>query len=261
MNRTWNFSGFEFYVLWRDTTGQRLPWPFFYTNRMQTEDEFEALRLRARERLNHTLDAYFGEVLTALTDPDLWLAVNGWDGHAPDRPDGLVRLYAARRGENGYVVTQTTGETYWDAASFTVTEGDAVSLAAAVVAALPEEKPGRQSDLVLPAEENTDELDYSYGRSAVHDSFDDTVTDRARRFLDTTPVCRGTIDIVQGRSIYGPRGLTRHRLQWRDLPDDGRYLIDDRHPPVVRAADDRQLTSAINTRIVEVVRAIKDERR
>jgi EspG family len=142
-------------------------------------------------------------------------------------------------------------------------------LADTVAAAMPEAKPGRQSDLVLPGGEApvlpgqraAEGVDYSFGESAVTDSFDDAVTDRAQRFLDTAPECTGTIEIVQGRSIFGPRGMTRHRLEWRDLADDGRYVIDDQHPPVATAVDTTKLVAMINTRIAAIVRAIKDERR
>ncbi|MFI5777158.1 ESX secretion-associated protein EspG [Nocardia sp. NPDC051570] len=261
MNRTWKLSGFEFYILWRDATGERLPWPFFYTNRMPTEVEFERLRSEARARLRNTLDPDFGHVMAALTEPDLWIAVNGWDDRNPEGPQGLVRLFAARRDDRGYLVTQWTGETYYDAAGFTIVEGDAVALADAVAAALPEERPGRLPDVMLPERDGSAELDYSVGLSTVHDSFDETVAERAGHFLDAVAACTGSIDIVQGRSVFGPRGLTRHRLHWRDLVDDGRYLIDDQHPPVATSADRRRTTALINARVAEVVRAIKDERR
>ncbi|MCM6776088.1 ESX secretion-associated protein EspG [Nocardia sp. CDC159] len=261
MSRSWKFSGFDFYVLWQDATGDRLPWPFFYTNRMDTIDEFEKMRLEARERLRRELDPYFGEVLAAFAQPDIWIAVNGWDGRKPREPKGLVRIRAARRGDRGWLIIQETGGTYWDASGFTVTEGGAVALADDLVAALPAAGPGKGNDLILPERGGTDELDFSVGRSAVHDSFDETVTDRAQRFLDTVPVCTGSIDIEQGRSIFGPRGLTRHRLTWRDLEGDGRYVIDDQHPPVARPSDDKRMISLINGRIAEIIRAIKDERR
>jgi hypothetical protein len=267
MNRVWKFTDTEFFALWSvRAPDQMLPWPFFYTTRQHDSDIFDAERLAALERLRKRLEPSFDDVMTALVQNDMKIAVFGWDSRAPREPDGLLRLLAIRRGDYGYLVTQLAGEEFSYASGFTVAETDAIKLADAVLDAMPETGAGRLPDIVLPTpksdEEQSDEaaLDYSYGRSAVQDSFSDTVAERAERFLNTPAPSMGSIEIIQGRSIFGPRGITQHRLEWRDLEDDGRYVVDDQHPPVATAVGRERLISLINTRIVEVVRAIKDER-
>ncbi|WP_280234050.1 ESX secretion-associated protein EspG [Nocardia cyriacigeorgica] len=260
MNRTWEFSDTEFFVLWKSLRRGGLPFPLFYTGRTEDPERFKAELLAAQEQLRRRLGTSFDPVLAAIADPDLRIVVNGGDGREPREPKGLVRLIGARRHDSGYLVRQLPGETYWHSGGFTVTECDAVGLADAVVAAMPEARAGKQRDVVLPAESPGDDLDHTYGGSAVHDSFDDSTAQRGAAFLAAPAPSYGTIDVVQGFSIFGPRGITRHRLRWRDIEDDGRYVIGDETPPVARPADRRSLTNTINTRVAAVIRAIKDER-
>ncbi|WP_039822474.1 hypothetical protein [Nocardia testacea] len=62
---------------------------------------------------------------------------------------------------------------------------------------------------------------YSSLKVGVHsDNYRNTWGDRT--FMDRmNDVGMGTIDVEQGASIYGPRGITRRRMDWRDLVDDG----------------------------------------
>ncbi|MFE3442573.1 ESX secretion-associated protein EspG [Nocardia sp. NPDC059180] len=260
MNRTWEFSDTEFFVLWKSLRRGGLPFPLYYTGRTEDPERFKAELLAAQEELRRRLGSSFDSVLATIADPDLRIVVNGGDGREPREPKSLVRLIGVRSQNNGYLLKQLPGESYWHSGGFTVTEYEAVGLAHAVVAEMPEAKPGRQRDVVLPAERPGDELDHSYGGSAVHDSFDDSIAQRGAAFLATPAPSYGTIDVVQGFSIFGPRGITKHRLRWRDLEDDGRYVIGDETPPMARPADRKHLTNTINTRVAAVIRAIKDER-
>ncbi|MBY8855220.1 ESX secretion-associated protein EspG [Nocardia sp. CA2R105] len=273
MSRTWTFAGFDFFVLWLDATDGPVPWPLAYTNRTKSQDEFRFVQRETRASLAEARDAEFDRMLAAITRPDIavmlecadWRAWEKADWRVWGQPGELVRLYAARSGDRGYVISQQTGETYWDADGFTVTECDAIRLADAVVAAIPEADPGHISALVLAGENigpgnSHEELDYSYGQSSVQDSFAESASDRAQRFLDAPTTYTGIVEVRQMRSIFGPRGRTKHRLEWRDLEDDGRYVIDDQTPPVATAVDNAKLIAMINTRVAAVVHAIKDER-
>jgi hypothetical protein len=261
MNRTWKFTEVEFYVLWDELKEGILPAPFWFTTDIDSAIEFDMLKTRAMDQLRLTLDRRaFREVLDAMLNPDLRIVLNGWDERPKSPPDRVVRMLAVRRGENGYVITARPGRTFLQSGGYEVIECSAVQLAETLVAAMPEVEAGRLSDIVLPARTQTEEMDYSFGASAVHDSFDDSVNERAQRFLQSETLRVGTIEIIQGHSIYGPRGVTQHLLEWRELVDDGRYVIDDQHPPTAFPADHKRLITMINARIAAVVRAIKDER-
>ncbi|WP_216911455.1 ESX secretion-associated protein EspG [Nocardia noduli] len=260
MSHSWKLTDLEFYALWFDAARETLPWPFFYATRTELASVFRVEQAEALDRAGRTLGPRARDLVDALVHPDLRIVASGADGREPRAPAGLVRIHAVRRADRGFVICQLPGETFYHGTSFTVLECDAVALADAVVRAIPEAVPGRLADITLSARPEAEELDYSFGRSAVHDTFDGSVAERAARFLDVPLKSRGTLEIEQGRSLFGPRGMTRHRLEWRDLEDDGRYLVDDQHPPLAVAADRARLISMINIRVAAIVRAIKDER-
>ncbi len=259
MNRVWKFTDLEYYTLWRSARDEGLPFPFYFATNIQSADVFRREMNQTREQLARTLGNSFDAVLETIVDPDLRIAVNGWDERAPRDPQTLVRLIGVRRGDRGCLVTQLPGESYWHAGGFVVTECDAITLADAVVDAMPQADAGGRSQILLTRRPQTDEMDYAFGRSAVQDSYDGSITDQAQQFLDAGLHSTGSIDVVQGRSMFGPRGITKFRLEWRDLDNDGRYAIDPENSMAVAIGRERLITM-INTKVAAVVQAIKDER-
>lgn len=260
MTHTWRFTDLEFVVLWEDFGEPGPPRPFSFTSRTPLLDDYRDEKAEVRAALRASSTPAMREMLADLYRPDIRVRVLGFDGRDYTNVANNVRLMAARRADRGYLVTQWPGETVGHSGGFTVTECAAVELADVVVRALPEADPGKRADIVLADENEGLDLDYDYGASSVRDSFEASVHDRSAEFLSAPAERFGFIDVLQAHSIFGPRGMTRHRLKWRDLVDDGRYVIDDGHPPVAMAADKRRVVSVINARIAEVVRAIKDER-
>ncbi|MGV9674809.1 ESX secretion-associated protein EspG [Nocardia sp. NPDC003482] len=260
MTRTWQFTDMEFLVLWESVQNDFLPIPLSYVA-PRTEDQLDHAKHRAGERLFADPDHEFQEVLETLADPDLKVTVRALDEREPDNPEHSVRLYGARKGDRGFVVRQLPGETIWHSAGFVITECEAIALANAVVRELPEAPAAGFADLVLTATNgarNGD--DYEYVQSAVFDTFDDTVDRKSARFLALPFSTIGLIQIVQGHSRFGPRGVLRRQLELRDLIDDGRCVINFDHPRIARGVDSDRLVDLINAEIAEVVRAIKDER-
>lgn len=259
--RTWKFTDIEFYTLWSDATGELgLPFPFHFTSRTLDPQEFRADQRRARSVLRERLGPAFDPVLEVLTAPDIRVVVNGSDHRDPAEPRSVVRLFGVRREAAGYVVRSLPGESFWHSGGFTVSECDAVRLADELVAQLPEVEPGERAEVVLPRPVTGQDPERPLGRPTVHDSFAATTREIGSAFLAAPADCVGTIDIAQGSSIYGPRGLSRHRIAWRDLADDGRYVIRDEETPVASPADPAKLAGAINAEIARVVRVIRDER-
>lgn len=262
MNRTWTFTAVEFAGLWDQLKEDALPAPFIYTTETPTYDDHEREKFEARQRVLRSLDDSFDGVLETLAQPDIRLVTTGSDAD-PDNPEGLIRLLAARLGDRGYLVKQLPGETIWHSGGFIVTECDPLRLAEAVVAELPEADAGRQDDIVLvdTVGDDEDDLDYSYGRSPVNaDAVENSVRRRCDEFRGSRVTSSGSIEIVQGRSEFGPRGITRYHLGWRDLAGDGRYVTVFDTPPVAVAANARRMAALIDAEIVKVVQTIKDER-
>ncbi|MFI6870201.1 ESX secretion-associated protein EspG [Nocardia sp. NPDC050406] len=259
MRRTWSFSDLEFMVLWQDRYHEFLPPPLLFTGRAKLRSEHLRLMAEAREGLRD-LDPDVPDLLNAVRTADIRIEVRGWDGRDPLTPEARIRVLGARRGDIGYLVTQHPGETHLLSSGFTVAEFPAQELAEEVVAALPDTEAGRSRDIVLTQRENVEEVDYSFDLSPAHERYEGTVVDRAAEFLAAPAASVGSIEVIQGHSVFGPRGITHHEVEWRDLVDDGRYLVLDENPPLAVAADRRRMIAAIDSRIAEVIFALDDER-
>ncbi|MET9027637.1 ESX secretion-associated protein EspG [Nocardia sp. NPDC004168] len=256
MNDTWEFSGLEFAAAWH-AAKESLPDPFFYLSGTTYYDDARRQKAEAWQRIQARWGRALEELMDVLTVPDIRLVIRGIDGRDARNPKGAIRMLAGRKGDRAFLVTQKPG-TERRTEGFTVAEHDVLSLGHSVAEALPKVDAGRGSafDLIEPG---GDGLDYSYGRSLVND-VEDRTAGRSESFDRAPAATVGTIVVEQGHSRFGPRGITRAHLAWRDLVDDGRYAIVPGSPPTVLAADVRRLTELINARIAEVVQAIKDER-
>lgn len=260
----WQFTDIEFYALWTAATGELgLPFPFHFTARTLDPRQFRFDQRRARAELRDRLGETFDPVLDVLARPDLRVVLCGSDHRDADDSRSVVRSMGARRESVGYVVSSLPGESFWHSGGFTVAECDAVRLADELVTQLPEVAAGCGRETVLPRSTGIATANEPRPAQAitVRDTFTVTEVERGSAFLAAPVSCAGTIDVAQGSSIYGPRGITRHRMEWRDLLDDGRYLVRASDPPVAVPADTTLLKGTINSMIAQVVRVIKDERR
>ncbi|WP_328395542.1 ESX secretion-associated protein EspG [Nocardia sp. NBC_00416] len=260
MTRTWKFTDLEFVVAWEDTQADILPGPFVFTSRTPLYYDYQREKREIRERLRTTLDPDFHRVVDIAARPDIRIELHGW-GRDEEDPDSQIRLLAVRRGNDGYLLKQLPGETVWHSGGYIVTECAPVDLAGALTAELPEVAAGTRGETVLARHSRNPDVDYSFGRSVVHDSFDDTVHEQTTGFLEAPTTGEGIITISQGISRFGPRGVFRIRMRWRDLDDDGRYAITLGPSPVAVPVEAKQLTAMLNDSIAEVVSAIRDERR
>ncbi|MEV6139617.1 ESX secretion-associated protein EspG [Nocardia sp. NPDC051990] len=262
MSSSWRFSDLEFVVIWESMRDGTVPPPFVYTSRTPIYQDYLREKAEARESLRSRLGQAFGSALVAMARPEIRIVVRGWDSRDPANPKGRISLLAVRRGNEGYLITQEAGETVWHSAGFTVEQCGALELAEVVARALPHSDAGTLDRLALDSVANPEaDLDFRYGRSVAHELNYDPDRDRLQRFLSATPEAGGRIEVAQVGSRFGPRGVFRRALDWRDLAGDGRYAITEGCPRMAVGVDAKRLTSLINVEIAEVVRAIKDERR
>lgn len=260
MSRTWRLTDLEFVVLWEDSVDDFLPSPFVFTSRTPLWDDYLREKRQTRERLAASGDASLREAVAMLARPDIRIEAGGWDPRNPADPAAVLRVIAARRGPRGVLATQLPGETVRHSGGYTFTECDALALADVVAAALPAAEAGCRAQVVLAELDTHDEMDYTYGRSDILAPADARPRERTAAFLDAPVTGVGLISVVQGRSKFGPRGMIRRELAWRDLENDGRYAIVDGTPPVALAVAPARLVDLINVEIAAVVQAIKDER-
>lgn len=267
MTGGWRITDLEFLVMW-EMRGDRLPKPFIYTGRTPSYQEHEQWKAEARKRVEPWLDAGFDGVLDVLSKPDIRIAVNGWDSPrdepaGPDRGRRVwqtsLRLLAARRADRAVAVTQGQGETAVQSGDFTVEEVDLLSLGDVVAARLPEAQPGRRESIALPTPSDAG-LDHDYARSEVRDDTADPSWTEAAEFFGIPAARAGAIDVAQGVSRFGPAHQAHQRLAWRDLVDDGRYVLTGMPTPRAFAADTSRTAAAINAAIAAIIRSIKDQR-
>jgi hypothetical protein len=243
VNRTWSLTALEFVSLWEETGEGILPEPLFYVSPTRSLADAEREKRATVARLRACPDRLPDRVLECIARPDIRITVVATGTCGPRKPGGSLRLLAVRRGDTGYLVTQRPGESHWHCAGFAVVEGPALGLAKMVVGALPPVGPGRYTDIMLPDEGL--EL-----RAAVRA--------RAERFLRLPTGMTGEITVIQGSSLFGPRGLARRTLRWRDVTGDGRYVIIG-NPATVVPADTGGLTAALNNAIAYIVASIREE--
>ncbi|MGW5450594.1 ESX secretion-associated protein EspG [Nocardia sp. NPDC003979] len=261
MSRTWQLTDLELVVIW-ESLGEAgtLPHPFVFTSRTPLYYDYMREKRKVGMVLSTKLDSSFKNVLEVLTQPDVRIVVNGMDSRDPQRADGRVRMLGMRRANRGYLITQVPGETYMHSGGFTVTECDPLKLADIIVSALPSAEAGRMPEIPLIETAATD-VEYDYGRSFVEDDFDERAKVRSTKFLAMPTASVGSIGVVQGHSDFGPRGITERWLEWRDLEDDGRYVVTPGPSSTAVSADSAKLISMVNARIAAIVRAIRDERK
>ncbi|WP_227998541.1 ESX secretion-associated protein EspG [Nocardia australiensis] len=262
MSRAWKFTDLEFLVLWEGIEKDSLPMPLSIASNLSNWDELNEAKAEAKDRVWPTRDGELDVAMAAIARPDIRVVLAARAGDDPEKPEGSIRILGVRRAGRGYVVKQLPGETVWHSAGFVITECDAIKLADAVVQELPEAPAGTGSGIVLVPDRRApgDATDYSYGRSRIFDSPEESVRSTSAQFLDRPASTVGAIEIRQGDSRFGPRGVVRRRLHWRDVIDDGRYAITTDTPPTASGVDARRLTAMINIELATVVRAIRDER-
>lgn len=261
----WEFGDLEFVALWDRADGDFVPQPLTFSSTIPTWDAFAAATAHLADRVRHLRNAGADDLLRVLAEPDIRITVLGYNGRDPFDPNGLIRLLCARKGAQGWVVRQLPGETMWDSGGFVATDCEATQLATAIARELPMSPPGRIPEQPLtmaprPDEYDTTATDHHYGRSSVLRQLEYAGARTARDFLTAPLDTMGEIEISQCSSKFGPRGCLTRRIQWRDLHDDGRYVIPPDDPQIASAADNQHLITRINIEVAAIVQRVRDER-
>ncbi|MFI9506313.1 ESX secretion-associated protein EspG [Nocardia sp. NPDC052566] len=251
MTRT--LTDLEFSAVWERYTGERLPTPFTFMSRTPCREDYEREVHQVWQQLR--ADGFLAQMVQTLHLPDVYVAVDGWDPADWENPAGRIRVHAARAGSSAYVVTQLPGETIWHSGGFTIADIQPRGIAAAIVAALPETPPGQWGNVTI-VEGPEPDSSFHQTRSIVADEGDASL-ERSTRFLGAPTTSIGMITVCQGRSKFGPRGMGSRALGWRDLSDDGRYVIPVGVNPVAAGVKARRLIEMIDEAIGEMVERLE----
>ncbi|WP_245548317.1 ESX secretion-associated protein EspG [Nocardia pneumoniae] len=256
--RRWRLTGLEFVALWEDMRESGvLPSPFGFTCRIPLYRDYLEAKKAAGVAVRRRLGDGFEDVLDVVAKPDIRIVTKGVD---LTEEGAQIRLQAARRGSDAYLLEQLWGEPGEHGGEFIVEQHPVLELGTAVAARIPDAAAGELGSVDLISHTAT-ELDQEYGRSLTREPAEDPGWHRAERFLRSSVTGIGIISVEQGISRFGPQYAAKRALQWRDLDDDGRYVITDRDDPMAFGVDANGLTARIDALIADVVRAIKDGRR
>ncbi|MFB8002135.1 ESX secretion-associated protein EspG [Nocardia sp. NPDC056000] len=256
----WQFTDLEFKALcYRYRYQARMPSPLVYTSRTVLAADYELELYEARTRLEQELDPGFISLFEAMADPELFIGVHGFRDDDPHAP--RLRAHAARRGHRACVIVQSPGETPFHSGDITVLECEPHEMYALLVAQLPEVEAGGMSPIPISDRPYVPEPDpYDSPPASAFDSFEETGEVRGLRFWNTRADRIGFMRVIQGRSKYGPRGVEHQLLLWRDLPGDGRYLIELETPEMTAVGTDAKRFAARLQHHVERILQIMESR-
>ncbi|MQY19545.1 ESX secretion-associated protein EspG [Nocardia macrotermitis] len=236
MTLSWTFTGIEFQVLCEKYRGGELPDPLFWTlEEHMSLDAGRALRADVWQELRAKWDPSWDSVIDVMCAPEICIRLHAWDesdmadGKEPDGKSSTY-IHFARSGAQAYKFEQLPGKSYWHTDGFIITEIDPRSLAAEVVRSMPNVEAGRLGStpiIIDPA----DHVGYG-GSSFFRDDDEDPPAVASTKFFNLPASRTGTLRVLQGRSKYGPRGIQETKMLWRDVIDDGRYLMNMDDAPV-----------------------------
>jgi hypothetical protein len=260
MNLTWELTDMELVVLRDKLFGRSLPRPMIFTSDIKYHDDYVREMEAVWERLRANWDSDLAQRLELMTKPDIRILVQAWDPRNVDDPNGRIRMLAARIGALGLLLRQLPGKTSMHSGGYVLTEYGSGQLASAIVKTLPTVPAGTLGRVELAEETGRDAVDHWYGRSSVLDTADDHDRDvHNRRWRKAEVSCVGVLEVVQGRSAFGPRGIVLRRIFWQDHVGDGRYAVVVDNPVAAVSIDDSQLEAMIDREIAVVTRTLQDE--
>lgn len=259
MERTWHISDLEFMVLRERLLGRNLPWPFSYVGPMRSHHDVVYEKQRVWAQLQADWDPDLATAVIAAGSPDARVQVRSWDSGDVLHPATRYFLVGNRCGERAVLVHGLCGRSADTYDSYRIVDCDAAGLSAAIVAILPEMPAGPQRRVELMSYHQEETVDHWTGRSTLFDDGSADIDTRSRAWQAAPVTTVGIIDIRQGASKFGPRGIGVRRLFWEDHPGDGRYLIEVNPPVAAVGIDAAGLRTRIDEEIAEILRVAQDE--
>ncbi|MEU1985503.1 ESX secretion-associated protein EspG [Nocardia sp. NPDC019395] len=244
--RRWTFTDLEFKVLCDEFRRGKLPKPFTFTSRIRFAADYDAERERIRRALRTRSDRAFEEMVGAISRPELIVVARGWDEGDARMPEACTFVHAVRQGARGYVITQRPGETVQHSRGFDVVECTAQVLADSVAGLLPPMGPGTQPGFTVESETTAP-------RAGDHAA-------QSSAFFGTPAAGTGYLRVLQSRLHFRLPGIVQTSAVWRDLPGDGRYLIQSDGPrSTVTGVGRRELSGWIDGWITQITARLEAE--
>ncbi|RDI46113.1 ESX secretion-associated protein EspG [Nocardia mexicana] len=260
-------TSLEVAVLWEMMSDDSLPFPLTHSPTHRYEDDYvrakreTAERLLANPPLRGPQDWDSAELLDlweAAVNPDIVIRASGeGPGDATENPV-VTRVLGLRRAGYALVLVQQHGEPIERGGDVDVYETDIVGLAKAVIDQLPKVGPGKLREVPIVTQEQAG-LDPD--SSGVFDSMDPAPTyQRSERWRKAKSTHHGELVVEPGSAPHWLQDRSGYLVRWRDLADDGRYLIEPKPNPVAIPVDGNAFERFVNQRVAELVRRIRENR-
>lgn len=256
MSQRWELTDIEFRVLWQRFVGTDLPRPLTFQTTTRLHEDYEAEKYQVWQRLQHTADPALRSVFDVLERPEAYVRLRGWKDDERDNAEYWLKARAARAGANGYLIYQLPGETPTHSGGYVVVDVGPYGLADAIVDLMPAAGAGRGG--IVPLVTDTGRDDHQRPTSMFFEEADTSIVQRSTEFLNRRAERTGTINILQNQSMFGSRGMHRDILVWRDLADDGRYVIGlPNENPVATPMSRSDLVDAVNASIERMMSRVE----
>ncbi|MBU3068188.1 ESX secretion-associated protein EspG [Nocardia sp. NEAU-G5] len=261
MHRTWTITDLEFIVLRDRLLNRYLPWPFTYVGPVRTRIDFLREQEQIWSRLQANWDPDLAEAIVNAGNPDARVQIRCWDGRDMRDPASRYFMVGNRCGSRAVLIHGLCDRDALTNDRYRIVECDAQALSSVLVDSLPEMPAGSQGRVELMSSHGAETVDHWSSRSSFYDDGDDNIDFRSTRWQRAPRTTVGIIEIRQGKSKFGPRGMGMKRMFWEDHPGDGRYLIDLDPPLAAIGIDATELQGRIDQGIAEMLRMVQDESR
>ncbi|MFI1915026.1 ESX secretion-associated protein EspG [Nocardia sp. NPDC020380] len=247
----WEFTDDEFQVLCDKYLEGVLPAPLTYLSRSLLLEDYEREVAAIRDRLDFELGTEPRLAMEVVAQPEVRIVLRACVDGDFGNPAQWIRMHGARSGRRALLIRQEAGETFEHGGNVTLLECEPEELPGLLVAQLPPAKAGRRTSIPIVPEPTASE---PHTASGAFDSFEDSDGSAAAAFLSEPVTLNGIVRISQARSKYGPRGVSAVMLNWRDVVDDGRYLIELGQPEMLAVGvDTRQFTDRLAQSIAQII--------
>ncbi len=130
-----------------------------------------------------------------------------------------------------------------------------------MIGQLPRTGQGVQPDLVVHAAAPAPGYEPAGSMVSDDDEPEDDDSARSAAFFGTPATATGIVEVLQGRSKFGPRGRAESGVLWRDLPGDGRYVMPlDDPAPVATGMSAGRLTAWVDREIERILTRMEERR-
>ncbi|WP_280342151.1 ESX secretion-associated protein EspG [Nocardia neocaledoniensis] len=258
MTQQWELTDIEFRVLWQRFVGTDLPRPLTFQTRTRLHEDYEEEKYQVWQRLQHTVDPALRSVFEVLERPEAYVRLRGWKDDERENAQYWLKARAARAGANGYLINQLPGETPTHSGGYTIVDVGPHGLADAIVDLMPVTGAAKGGIIPLVVDGGDTRDEYAPRPSMFFEEADTSIAQRSTEFLNRPAERTGTINILQNQSMFGSRGMHRDILVWRDLPEDGRYVIDlPSENPIATPVSRSDLIGKVNSSIERMMSRVE----